>query len=167
MGSFTSVEFSQDGEYFGSGGADAQIMVWKTNFDNDLGAALAEETAAENDLTGGVTETALAALSDAKSPGEDAPAPASPVAAPTMNYAEVVAKKAPEAAAGAMASPIDQAAPELSAGTVKGIEGALQQIVGQLDLVAKAVANMEDRLGKNEQDISQMKALLAEAWAAA
>lgn len=52
------------------------------------------------------------------------------------------------------------------AGAVKGIEGALQQIVGQLDLVAKAVANMEDRLGKNEQDIGAMMALLNEAWAA-
>ena len=49
---------------------------------------------------------------------------------------------------------------------MKGIEGALQQIVGQLDLVAKAVANMEDRLGKNEQDIGAMMALLNEAWAA-
>ena len=65
------------------------------------------------------------------------------------------------------ARPAEQAAPaEIPIGAVKGIEGALQQIVGQLDLVAKAVANMEDRLGKNEQDIGAMKALLNEAWAA-
>ena len=64
-------------------------------------------------------------------------------------------------------SSAEQAAPaEIPVGAVKGIEGALQQIVGQLDLVAKAVANMEDRLGKNEQDIGAMKALLNEAWAA-
>ena len=76
-------------------------------------------------------------------------------------------KKAPKAAAGAAGAPAEQAAPaEIPAGAVKGIEGALQQIVGQLDLVAKAVANMEDRLGKNEQDIGAMMALLNEAWAA-
>ncbi|KAJ4439632.1 hypothetical protein ANN_07760 [Periplaneta americana] len=32
-GSITSVAFSANGEYFASGGADQQILVWKTNFD--------------------------------------------------------------------------------------------------------------------------------------
>ncbi|KAK2184924.1 hypothetical protein NP493_249g11102 [Ridgeia piscesae] len=33
QGPVTAVGFSQTGEYFASGGADEQVMVWKTNFD--------------------------------------------------------------------------------------------------------------------------------------
>ena len=121
-----------------------------------------EETAAEAEAAAVDAVAAAAALVEV--PAEE---PAVSAGAPlAMNYAEAVAKEAPEAAAGAAGAPAEQAAPAISASAAKGIEGALQQIVGQLDLVAKAVANMEDRLGKNEQDIGAMKALLNEAWAA-
>lgn len=31
--SVTSITFSEDGDYFASGGSDSQIFVWKTNFE--------------------------------------------------------------------------------------------------------------------------------------
>ena len=33
QGAATAVAFSRNGEYFGSGGSDEQVLVWKTNFD--------------------------------------------------------------------------------------------------------------------------------------
>lgn len=33
--SVTSITFSSNGEFFASGGADRQLLMWKTNFDKD------------------------------------------------------------------------------------------------------------------------------------
>lgn len=33
--SVTSITFSANGEFFASGGADCQLLMWKTNFDKD------------------------------------------------------------------------------------------------------------------------------------
>ena len=46
-----------------------------------------------------------------------------------MNYAEAVAKEAPEAAAGAAGAPAEQAAPAISASAAKGIEGACSRLI--------------------------------------
>lgn len=37
-GATTSACFSPGGEFFASAGADEQVMVWRTNFDRELGA---------------------------------------------------------------------------------------------------------------------------------
>lgn len=34
-GGITSIAFSKTGEYFTSGGADRQLLMWKSNFDRD------------------------------------------------------------------------------------------------------------------------------------
>lgn len=35
IGSITSVSFTQDGDFFASGGADRQVLIWKSNFCNN------------------------------------------------------------------------------------------------------------------------------------
>lgn len=34
-GAVTAIKFSPTGEFFASGGCDQQLLIWKTNFDND------------------------------------------------------------------------------------------------------------------------------------
>ena len=128
-------------------------MVWRTNFDRDMGSFLDEE------LEKAPAAPAAVASKPATPPKAASPAPkakakpaspAKPSAAPAAAPAEPAAP-APAAAGEGLSSFSDA---ELIAHT-------LQHIVGQLDVLAHTMANIEDRLTKNEQKTDQLQGVVA------
>lgn len=143
------VNFSPGGEYFISGGADGQVMSWRTNFDSCLATAAAAWGEAKSSTTAG---GCIGSGSTKQQDGQVAWKPFAKGCATiacTAGSARQPAVKAPDARALAMPSrqPHRQAAGPLavvqeheqaadsSAGLDGGLAGVLQQLVSQLNVL--------------------------------
>ena len=148
-GPSTCAEFSPDGSFFASGGADQSVMVWKTNFDAVLkkhaGATdvklpapfTAEAPILKDDPRAAPvmsTERAMEGLKAGSTPPLKENKNKEPVKTPV---------KKPPAAGG------DGAIPEALAQT-------LGHIVGQLDVLTKSIGLIEERLSANEDRVKDL-----------
>ena len=149
-GAVNACSFSPTGDFFASAGADMQAMVWRTNFDQfslrpNTAASLA--TAEPAPPSGYVHATASSKpVSAAPPPPQPKPAsPSKPKPPPPQPTAPVAPPPLP-----------------VSAGGME-LAGTLEQVVGQLDILAQTVALLEQRLSLSEDRNARLEMILKQA----
>ncbi|KAI1890393.1 hypothetical protein AGOR_G00153260 [Albula goreensis] len=182
QGPATCVAFSRTGEYFASGGADEQVMVWKTNFDaEDYGEVLrlqqratsVEGAALNGDSYGKTSLRASAALQPnqgadsaelldgqgsrsvrSRSRARSVSRPSQASRGPSTGPAS--SSSAPRQA---QQGPERERQPEAEspdpAAVPRALASTLEHIVGQLDVLTQTVAILEQRLTLTEDKLKE------------
>ena len=190
-GAATCGEFSQNGEYFATGGADANVMVWKTNFDRVLGEHSGKnETASRgtskpvgsseeavsskrsDDVSSKQTAVSKSVPSSVAPPAPALPSPrararrdASPPSPPRSSPAPPAKEPAAPSAPPLPRSSAGQAGPS-DAGPPEALANTLSHIVGQLDVLTQTVSLLEERLRMNEDKTNKIVQIIGAAAAA-
>eukprot|EP01022_Parablepharisma_sp_SALTPOND_P001398 TRINITY_DN106299_c0_g1_i1.p1 TRINITY_DN106299_c0_g1~~TRINITY_DN106299_c0_g1_i1.p1 ORF type:complete len:255 (+),score=40.42 TRINITY_DN106299_c0_g1_i1:1070-1834(+) len=152
-GATTAVNFSPDGDYLCSGGADSVVMVWLSNLDYSSNAPVptvnADLTIKTNKKL--VTESAIKAT-----PGRY-PAPISP-----QRYEEekalMVHPELPSAKAQVVTAPPRHPEGEGS----EELAGRLDKVVAQLNIITKTLNILEQRMRVTEGQVGQLMDQAAE-----
>ena len=179
-----AANFSSSGQHFASAGADAAVLVWKTNFDACLGSAVAAVAvpakAAGAGGSGSVKQQAAAAGHQAGSRPQARKVAARPKTAPCrpadpaqqqqqqqlLNWDKGAEGSiaAVHRGQGARAQDGSHAAAESLEGGVmqESLTGVLQQAVSQLDMLTQTVAVLEERVTMGEDRSARLEAALAQ-----
>ena len=146
-GAANACAFSPAGDFFASGGTDQQALVWKTNFDQFTLRPESAETLAAPDISAGQPAAPAKVAAAA--------APPKPVAPPPKPQPAAYMPPPP---------PKPQPAPTGSAAEGSGdLAGTLEQVVGQLEILAQTVALLEQRLTLSEDRNARLEGLLKRA----
>ena len=148
-GPSTCAEFSPDGSFFASGGADQSVMVWKTNFD----AVLKKHA--------GATDVKLPAPFTAEAPILKDDPRAAPVMSTERAMEGLKAGSTPPLKENKNKEPVKTPVKKpAAAGGDGAIPEALAQtlghIVGQLDVLTKSIGLIEERLSANEDRVKDL-----------
>ena len=141
-GGVNACAFSPDGDFFASSGVDMQAMVWRANIGPSGPSPLSAATA-----TPTPTPPSSARLpAPAKLPTPAAPPPPPPPPLP---------RPPPSATSGVKAAAVEPA----NVGSAP-LAAALEQVVGQLEVLAQTVALLEQRLSVGEERTHRLEGLL-------
>ena len=184
-GPATCCEFSQNGDYFATGGADMNVMVWKTNFDRVLGT-YSPGSGNEGKVVTASSEKYAAKLAAEEPETTFAEPPLAPPlpkpSIPSRTTRRVsVAVSPPHAAQSNVVTPSPAppatepqmpSAPPMPAGTENAsgvlpaqLASTLSHIVNQLDVLTRTMSLLEQRLQMNEDKTNKVVQIIGAAAA--
>jgi centriolar protein POC1 len=145
-GSTTAVTYSQQGDYFASGGVDNMVMVWRSNIDASSELEKKSSTTTTNKR---ITQTKPAVQTDVRPPSaKDTPKERIPARAKSPKRKE---NEPPAEGLGFLQTGSDfQKQPE---GIPEEFALTLDNIVNQLDMVTKTLVLLEQRVSRFEDHV--------------
>ena len=155
QGAATSGRFSPTGEFFASGGADEQVLVWKTNFDKK-----AEKTSEKNASSKRRPNVAAAGEPKTKPKSKTSSQPkaiANPLPEKEAHQEKVVRAEDSSSHQVTEAVEVAQAGSMYSNEVQDALANTLSHIVSQLDVLAQTMALMEERMTITEDRVKKIE----------